>query len=109
MRIIAVDLVEVDGLDAQSPQAGLAALLNMFAREALHVRAIAYAVEDLGGDNDLLQLGVLPQGLTGDLLADAQGVDVGRIEKVDPGLDGLAEEGHGRLLRQDQGRRLVSP
>ena len=99
--IEAVDLVEVDRLHAQPPQAGLATLLDVLARKALHVRPFAHAAEDLGGQHHLLQLGVLPQGLAGDLFAHAHRVHVGGVEEVDAGLDGLAEEGHGRLFVQD--------
>ena len=51
-------------------------------------------------------LGIFPQGLAGDLLAHAQRVHVGGVEEVDSGLDGLAEEGHGRLFFQDPGPPL---
>ena len=58
-------------------------------------------MEDLGGQHDLVRPGELSQGLAGDLFAAAEGIDVGGVEEIDAGLDGLAEEGHGRLLVQD--------
>lgn len=68
-RIEAVDLVKVDRVDAEPAEAGLAALDDVLAREAAHVGSVAEWEVDLGGEDDLIEAGVLLEGAAGDLLA----------------------------------------
>ena len=98
LGVEAVDLVEVDRLDAEATKAGLAPFEDVLAGQALHVGAPPHGEEDLRREDGLLAPGELPQHLPGDLLRPAERVAVGRVEEVDPGLRGRAEEGTGGLL-----------
>ena len=49
----------------------------------------AHLAVDLGGDDDLLSPGELPKGAAEELFAGAVGIDVGRIEEIDPQFDAL--------------------
>ena len=94
----AVNLVEVHVVHAEAPQRGVDPGHDRLARETAAVRALAHRHEDLGGDDDLVAVGHLPQRAAGDLLARAVGVGVRGVEEVDPGVEGLAEEGFRRVL-----------
>ncbi len=59
----AMDLVEIDHVDAQPLEARLATLLDVLAREARHVGAGAHFVEHLGGHDALFEPGILAQRL----------------------------------------------
>src|SRR5579863_5992667 len=48
---------------------------------------------DLGGDDDGFAAGIGLEEFADDALAVAAGVDIGRIEKVDAEVEGLAQEG----------------
>ena len=49
----------------------------------LVVGVVAHLAVNLGGDDDLVAAGEIAQRTAGDLLADAQRVDVGGVEEVD--------------------------
>ena len=49
-----MDLIQVDVVGAEPPQAGVDRGENRFARQAAAVRALAHREEDLGGDHDLV-------------------------------------------------------
>ena len=63
--------------------------------------------EHLGGQHDLLAVGVLLQRPPGDLLAGAAGVDVGRVDDVDAGLERRADRLPGEVLAL--GPRVAAP
>ena len=88
----AVDLVQVDGLDAEPAQARLAPLHDVLARDAAHVGSISHREMHLGGEDDLFHLRHLPQGASGDLLAHPHRVHVGGVEEVDAQIQGFLEE-----------------
>ncbi len=95
----AMDLVEVDVIDAEALEAGVDGGHDVLAREAAVVGRVAHGVEDLGGNHQLFAAGLeLAQQLAGDALALAERVDVGGIEEVDAGFDGAADEGLAPLL-----------
>ena len=81
----------------------------MCLRRGPRVGAVAHAIENLGGQHHLLALGELPQGLAGDLFAGAEGIDVGRVEEVDAGLDGPAKKGMAAASSRTHGRQCGSP
>ena len=80
----AVDLVEVDVVGSQAPQARVDLVEDRLARQALRRSGPArIAPADLGRDDDVVAPREVPQRAAGDLLAGAGGVDVGRVEEVD--------------------------
>src|SRR5512138_3002934 len=71
----------------------------MLAGQAPVVRVVAHGLVDLRGDDHILawDAGFLEQ-LACDPFAFAQGIDIGRIEEVDAGLQGTLDEGPRLLL-----------
>ena len=88
----AVNLIEVDCLDAQSFQTRLAALHDVLARDTTHVRTVAHWEMDFGREYDLVQFGHLSEGTACYFLADAQRIHVGGVEEIDPELERFLEE-----------------
>ena len=102
-----MDLVEVDVVGAEAAQAVVDFGEDRFAREAAPVYIGPHAAVDFRGEHVIIALGELAEQLADDLFAGAVGVDVGRIEEVDAGLEGLLEEGAGRIERQRPGMRAA--
>ena len=90
-----VELVEVDVIGAEPPQAGLAGPDEVMAGEARVVRPVAHRKARLGGEDDVVTAG--PKRLTDDLLRLAHRVDVGRVDHVDPGLESQVDLAPGLL------------
>ena len=98
VRVPAVDLVEVDVVGAEAAEAVVDLGHDGLARQAHGVAALAHRAPELGGDDDLVAVGHVGQGPPDDLLAGAVGVDVGGVEEVDAGVEGLGDEGPAGLL-----------
>ena len=98
--IPAVDLVEVDVVHPEPPQARVALGEDRLARQPRPVRSVAHPAVHLGGDDQLVPAPVLGQRAADDLLARPGGVDVRRVEEVDPGLDGRPDQRATLVLRQ---------
>ncbi len=98
-----MDLVQIDGLNAQPAQTLLCRLLNVLAREATAIRALTVREVDLGGEHDFVEGGELPQPPAGDFLAHPHGVHVGGVEYSDAEFDGPLEERSCRLAIHDPG------
>ena len=82
----AVDLVEVDPVRLEAPQAVLDRARDPAARVAELVRIVAHLAVELGGQHDVVALAAR-QGLADDLLGLAARVDVGGVDEVDPGVE----------------------
>ena len=80
-----VDLVEVDVVGAQPPQAVLALLEDPAAGPAVHVRVLAHRPHELGREHDAVA--PVRDRLADDLLGLAGGVDVGGVDEVDAGFE----------------------
>jgi hypothetical protein len=89
----AVELVEVDPLDAQAPQAALERGAQMVAA-AVGVPLPRAAAREaaLGRDNNAV---VGRQRLRDQLLADVRTIGIGGVDEVDTELDGAAQKGDG--------------
>ena len=98
VRIEPVDLIEVDGVEAEAPEARLAGLQDVLARQPASVRAVAHRVEDFRGDHDFIAMRELLDRAARDFLASSQRVHVRRIEEVDSRFDRPLKEGLGRLF-----------
>ena len=103
VRVKAVDLVQIDGLDPQAFETRFARLHNVLAREAAPVGARCHGPVHFAGQHDFLHAAIVAEGAPGDLLAHAERIHVGGIEEVDARLDGAAEERAGVLLTQHPG------
>ena len=84
-------VVEVDAVDAEPPEAGLA--------RRPHVRRVAADRPELRRDAELggqlhLLPRAMPQRLADEHLVGVRAVDVGGVEEGDPSRDGVAEERH---------------
>ena len=88
----AMDLIEVDRLDAEPPQAALARLHDVLARQALPVRRVAHRPEHLRRDDDLVEIRHRPERAPGHFLAHAERVHVGRVEEVDAFVERESDE-----------------
>jgi hypothetical protein len=75
-------------VELQALQAGLAGLDQMRPAAAAGIGALAHAAVRLGRQHEFVpgHAGIL-QGLAGDLLGQAVGIDVGGVEEVDPGIE----------------------
>ena len=90
-RVPAVHLVEVDVVDTEAAQAVVEGGDQPAAGAALVVALVAHRHERLGGEHDV----VAPSGDGGadHLLGLAAAVHVGRIDQVDPGVEGGVDDG----------------
>ena len=91
-----VDLVEVDPVGLQPPQAGLHLLHDPAAGVPAPVGTVAHREMDLGGDDDAVAAAAR-QRPAHDLLGLTAGVRVGGVDEVDAGVEGPVDD-PGRLL-----------
>ena len=85
-RIDAVDVVEIDHLDLEPPQAGLACLDDVLGTAIGRRRATRRTdIAELGGEHDLIAPSL--DGPADELLVHAVPVDVGGVDQVDPALE----------------------
>lgn len=94
-RVEVVGLIEVDVIRTEAAQAILAGFDDVAAGESGFVGARLEAVEDLGGQDDLLAAGA--QRLAENLLGLADRIDIGGVEKIDAAVDADFDEA-ARLL-----------
>src|SRR5262249_53566509 len=79
-QVLAVNLVQVDVVGTEPPQARVAGLADVLARGALGVRSRADGHSALGGDDELRA--PTPHRLAADRLRHGAGVGVGGVEEV---------------------------
>ncbi len=95
VRIDPVLVVEVDGLDPQPPEAGLAGFLDIFRTAVDAELAVGRAlVAELGGDHRLVPVAV-GQRPAEQLLVGAQAIHVGGVQEVGAPIQRLAHGGDG--------------
>ncbi|CAM5663911.1 hypothetical protein SVIOM74S_09899 [Streptomyces violarus] len=92
MRVEAVDLVEVDVVGAEPGEALVELAEDGLAGQSAAVGPGAHPAVHLRREHDLVTAGEVAQGPADDLLAGAVGVDVRRVEEVDPRLDRLPDQ-----------------
>jgi hypothetical protein len=102
-RVEAVDLVEVDGVYAETTETVFAGLLDVLAPEPAHVGLAVQGEEDLGGDDDFIEVSVFAQHLARDFFARPDRIHVGRVEEIDAGFDGASKEGGGIIGAEHPG------
>ncbi len=93
--IDAVLVVEVDVVDAEALEAGVAGLANVFgpAVDAEEFAVGAAHVAELGGENDAVA--AVADGAADELLVASGAVHVGGVEEVDAGVEGAVDDGDG--------------
>src|SRR5215208_3286307 len=91
-----MDLVEIYIVRAETPEAVLASLHYVFAREADVVRALPHGEADLRGQYDVVAHAL--ECPAGDLLGDTVRVDVGGVHEVTARLEKSADDLSGSLL-----------
>ena len=98
----AVDLIEVDMIEAESFQAGRDLVHDVSARQADGVRPRPHPAANLGRDDDVLALDAkIAQSLANLNLGLPFGIDVGRIDEIDSSLKSAADElGGGDLIER---------
>src|SRR5205807_8618876 len=89
-----VDLVEVDGIKLQPPQAGLAFATDRFGREAV-ADLSSFVPDHAALGEDVRTVAHAFEGAGDDLLRVAQSIDGGGIDPVDAVLQGFPDGGHG--------------
>ena len=101
----AVDLVEVDMIEAEPLQAGGDLIHDMAAREADSVRPRPHPAAHLGGDDHVLALDAeVAQGLADLNLGLAFGIDVGGVDEIDARFERAGDElGGGGLIERADG------
>src|ERR1700726_2218287 len=102
-----IALVEVDVIHAEAAEAGVDLGKDRVARKPGAVRAGAHASVYLGGDDNLVAAGKVPDCATEDLFAVAEGITVGGVEEVDAGFERLLNEGFALLLAERPG--VIAP
>src|SRR5438874_9097735 len=96
-RVDAVLVVEVDRVDPQPLQAGLARLLHIFgaAVDAVGTAGLP-GLAEFGGDDDVVRPAL--QGAAEQLLIMAPAIHVRAVEMIDAEFDGAPDQGLGRLV-----------
>ena len=89
-RVESVQVINVDVIGAEPPQAGFASLNQMVARRSHIVRPLAHAEGRLGGDQDLVATSV--DGLAEDRFRQAVRIDIGGIEQIDARVEADIDE-----------------
>jgi hypothetical protein len=82
-----MDLVQIDIVGAQAAERRVDRRQHVLARQPSIVRSWPHRVEHLGGDDDVVAAGEVPDGAAGDLLGDAERIHVGGVDEVDAELD----------------------
>src|SRR3984893_11666141 len=90
--IPAVDLIEVDVIGAETPQAVIDLAHDRLARQATSVGSLAHASVDFGCDDNLVAAGEVPNRSPKDFLAAAKGIPVRRIKEVDAAFERPLDE-----------------
>ena len=90
--VIAVNLVEVDVVGAEPPQAVVDLGHDRLAGQAPPVRPRPHRVAQLGGNHDVVAVREVTERAAEDLLAGAVRVQVGGVEEVDASLEGMLDE-----------------
>src|SRR4029079_14256006 len=103
-----MDLVEVDIIGLQTLQPVINLGEDGLARQTLAVWIGAHLSGDLRGEHDFVPLGEVLERAPGNLFADADGIDVGCIEEVDPRAERLLEEGAALFVAQNPGAVLIA-
>ena len=94
-----MDLVEIDVFEAHALQAAGDLVHDVAARQADRVRSGADATAHLGGDDDVFARDIeIAQRLADNPLRLAIGIDVGRVDEIDAGLQGALDDGVCGLL-----------
>ncbi len=93
----AVDLIEVDVVDAEPAQAVVARGHDPAPRVPLRVGVLAHLAVHLRGEDHPVPLG-LRQRLPDDLLGLAERVDVGGVDEVDAGVEGGVDDADGVVV-----------
>src|SRR6266851_678168 len=99
----AVDLIEIDVVGAETPEAGVDLHHDGLARQPSAIRPRTHPAIDLGGDDDLVATREILDRATEDLLAAAERVAVRRVEEVDAGFKRALDERAAFLLAQRPG------
>ena len=90
VRVVAVDLVEVDPVRLEPPQRVLDLMDDPAARVAAAVRIVAHRHVHLAREHDVVA--APGERLADDLLRLALRVDVGGVDEVDPGVEGRVDD-----------------
>jgi hypothetical protein len=85
VRIVAVDLIEVDPVGVQPPQGVLDRPHDPAPGAAAAVGVVAHRVEELRGEDDVVAPAL--ERLADDLLGLAGAIDVRGVDEVDPGVE----------------------
>src|SRR4030081_3712282 len=89
-----MNLVEVEMVELQAPQAGLDAFHDVIARQAGRIDAFSAALaEHLRGDHDAIARNLYVfQSLTGNDFRAPVRIGGGRVDEVDAGVDGAGDD-----------------
>jgi hypothetical protein len=95
--IPAVDLIEIDVIGAEAPQAVVDLAHGRLARQAA-VGSRSHPPTDFGRDYDLVPAGKIPDRPAEDLLTAAERIPVCRVKEIDAGFESPLNEGAAFLL-----------
>ena len=96
----AMDLVEVDVIGAETPQARIDLGHDRLARQAGAIRSWPHAAIDLGSDHDLVSSSEILDRTPENLLAVAERIAVRRVEEIDAGFERTLDERTAFLLAE---------
>ena len=94
-----MNLVEVHVIGLQAAEALVELKKDCLAREAAAIGLVAHDAVQLGGDDDGFAAGVCLQKSPENIFAFAARIHIGSVKKIDPQVEGLAEERAGFPLR----------
>ncbi len=101
-----MDLVEIHVICLQSLQAFIDLAQDRLARETSAIRIVTHFAMHLGGDDDLIPIREILQRASKNLLALANGINIGRIEEINPQLKRFLDDRPAILLVEHP---LVNP
>src|ERR1700722_18762549 len=91
--IVTMDLIEIDVIDAETPEARVDRVPDVFLRGTLLVWGVSRRIKCFRSNNDFFSAySQLLQRPASDFLAHALGIQIGCIEEVDPGFECLLEK-----------------
>src|SRR5437016_11084610 len=89
----AMDLIEIDVIGAEAPQARIDFGHDRLARQAGAIGARPHPAIDLGSDDDLVSSGEILDRTPENLLAAAERIAVRRVEEIDAGFERTLDNG----------------
>src|SRR5947207_9005844 len=98
-----MNLIEIDVIGAEAPQARIDLTHDRLARQAHAIGSRPHPAVDLGSDDNLVSSGEILDRTPENLLAAAERITVRRVEEIDAGFERALDERTALLLAEAPG------